>query len=127
MGGNNSPGAIYKTFSSIGSQAVSEKPSSPAFGFGNSPRNARERASTVPGPGNYRYGSSLGNQFASTRESACRTVFGTSTRDDIQKMYMDDDSAKTYYGLDSPPPNAYSLPSTITHQVLSSPRDHIQN
>lgn len=70
----------------MGSQPVSEKESSPAFGFGNSPRSAREYIGRVPGPGTYKTSKSLGPQSESIRPSSTKTVFGSSTRDDIQKV-----------------------------------------
>eukprot|EP00210_Caulerpa_lentillifera_P001174 g1130.t1 len=120
--GNYSPGAVYRVYSAIGTQPISEKESSPAFGFGNSPRSARETIGRVPGPGTYKTTKSFGSQADSTRPTSTKTVFGSSTRDDIQKLYMDQDLAKAKYGLESPPPNAYSVPSAIGRQVLSSRR-----
>lgn len=50
MSGNNSMGAVYKCYDSIGPQPDSKFPSAPAAGFGTSTRSIKYGGVT-PGPG----------------------------------------------------------------------------
>ncbi|KAL1496395.1 hypothetical protein AB1Y20_016350 [Prymnesium parvum] len=70
--------------------------------------------------GNY---SMFGSQALSERSSAGAFGFGSLTRDRWGNTYISPAHAKELYGRNSPPPNAYTLHSSLGRQVthLSSP------
>jgi hypothetical protein len=46
-------------------------------------------------------------QIESTKQNTCKSVFGSGTRDQREKIFQDAESEKTYYGRLSPGPCAY--------------------
>lgn len=119
MTGNVSQGPVYKNYSGIGPQPESKLASSATFSFGSSTRLPKQGKSWVPGPGAYQDKSGIGQQTESKRSTSPRAVFGSSTRDIQEKVYLDDDLMKTYYGKESPGPNAYNVPAGIGAQADS--------
>jgi len=120
MSGNNSQGAVYKTYSSMGPQPDSTFNNSGTFTFGTSARLPKPGKSGVPGPGHYKSQAALGEQKESKRSTSPRAVIGTSTRDGQAKVYLDSELMKTYYGKESPPPGTYNVPGALGSQVVST-------
>jgi len=117
MSGNNSMGAVYKCFDSIGPQPDSKFPSAPAAGFGTSTRSIKYGGVT-PGPGKYETKGAIGKQADSKKENQSRTVFGTSTRDQTVKLGCEEELLKTIaYGRASPGPCTYNATSGHGKQV----------
>lgn len=114
--GNNSQGPVYKTYSAIGNQPESRVATAPVVGFGTSARSQKLGKSGVPGPGAYKSEQSLGVQKESMRSTSPRPVFGTARRSEVQKVYLDDELMKQWYGKESPGPNMYNVPTSIGKQ-----------
>ena len=131
MGGNNSPGAIYNMLSSIEKQPLSNNGTAAKFSFGTEERigkkgrGGRGKEVQKPGPGAYKMPSSLSRQFVSTKKSAASPRFGSSTRDNTQKLFMTTAHEKIHYGRHSPGPGNYVTQSCfgIQHngRALSAP------
>mmetsp|Transcript_15827 Transcript_15827/g.38529 ORF Transcript_15827/g.38529 Transcript_15827/m.38529 type:complete len:301 (-) Transcript_15827:345-1247(-) len=73
----------------------------------------------APGPGSYATISCLGQQFMSNKESASRTKFGTSSRQQQEKVYITAEHERAMIGMHSPAPNTYDAKSSIGQQWLS--------
>ena len=72
-------------------QHHSHKGNQPRWLFTSANRFAYEhvnRAATSPGPGSYVLGQAVGPQFSSTKTSAPMPGFGTSNRDQMQKVFI---------------------------------------
>lgn len=119
MPGNNSMGPIYKLVTSLGPQFDSKMGSGAMYSFGTETRLPRGNLSSAPGPGAYRQGAATGKQLISTKKSSESVVFGTSTRDQVAKVYMED-ADKAFYGLESPGPGAYATLGAVGRQQLST-------
>lgn len=114
-----SQGPVYKCYSAIGPQPESRYFSASAPGFGTSGRSARNGKAHVPGPGSYTHEGGLGEMKESKRSTSPRAVFGTATRDQQSKVWLDEELMKTYGGKESPGPNSYAYPPGVGKQVDS--------
>ena len=117
MGGDNSPGAIYNMLSSISKQPLSNNSTSAKFSFGTAERigkkgnKADRKGMMKPGPGAYKMPFSIAAQIVSTKKSAATPSFGSSTRDNQQKLFLTTDHEKIHYGRHSPGPSIYQATS----------------
>lgn len=118
-GGNNSQGAIYRTTTGFGFQQTSTNTSSPTFRFGTSQRADITSKSKAPGAGEYRSMSSVGKQVDSTKQTAGKASFGSSSRDDLGKVFISTDHEKINYGVESPGPSRYQSQGAVGKQNLS--------
>jgi len=64
--------------------------------------------------------SMFGSQAVSDRVSSGAFGFGTSTRDQLMNTYISPAHLKESYGKHSPPPDTYTLQSSLGKQVLDS-------
>jgi len=115
--GNNSQGPVYKLYSSVGRQQESVKVNPGTMSFGTSARLPKYGNNKAPGPGAYTMKSTLGEQ--TVRPTSPKPVFGTSTRDQQDKVYLTHEAMKSYYGKESPAPNTYNVQGAIGRQFLS--------
>ncbi|KAL6748123.1 flagellar associated protein [Haematococcus lacustris] len=118
MQGNNSQGAVYKSYSAIGPQPESKYQSVPMPGFGTSTRTIKDKKN-IPGPGSYAHEGAIGNMIESKRATSPRPMFGNATRDGQSKVWLDEELMKTYCGRETPAPNSYSLQGALGKQVDS--------
>lgn len=110
--------------SSIGRQALGNRPNTPSFGFGRATRDKVAKTSApgaiaeplhdAPGP-IYAPAGSIGRQVISTKRNAGGHSFSKSSRADSDKAYKGfgegkGDPNKDAMGKDAPPPGAYDLP-----------------
>lgn len=123
IAGNNSQGPVYKTYEGIGPQPESKFQSSPAAGFGTSARSIKY-ATPVPGPGTYAHEGSMGVMKDSRRATDPRAVFGTATRDQVAKVWLDDELMKINYGKETPGPSQYTKPGGMGKQSESQYATH---
>ncbi|EFJ37724.1 hypothetical protein SELMODRAFT_402263 [Selaginella moellendorffii] len=85
--GNNSPGPIYNSLSSIGKQVESINGNAPCLTFGRDKRWKGRRSTGVPGPGAYEDKvTAFGNQCVSSKQSPEKTDFGKATREQTYKI-----------------------------------------
>uniref|UniRef100_A0A383WC15 Flagellar associated protein n=1 Tax=Tetradesmus obliquus TaxID=3088 RepID=A0A383WC15_TETOB len=120
MSGNNSQGPVYKVYSSMGQQPESTAAYPGTMTFGTAQRLPKPGKSGVPGPGHYKTSPALGEQKESKRSTSPRAVFGTATRAGQEKVYLDGELMKTYYGKESAPPGSYNVPGALGRQVAST-------
>jgi len=130
QGTSASPGpAVYTQQASVGPQASGTKESSPLWTFGTEDRWAaqqRENGTTkyavaVPGAGTYNTGVGVGQQQP---ESKTRTMpaygFGSSSREDMSKVFISEEMDKVrQFGRGSPGPASFMLNPAVGKQVLS--------
>lgn len=119
MNGNNSQGAVYKVYSGMGPQPESNLPNAASIGFGSAARLAKGGRSNSPGPGAYKSEGALGDMKDSRRATSPRAVFGSSTRDAVSKIYLDEELNKTFYGRETPAPNVYAANGAVGKQADS--------
>lgn len=119
MSGNNSQGPVYKSYQAIGPQPESKYTSMPAAGFGTSARTMRDRRGNLPGPGAYTHEGGIGTMIDSKRATSPRPVFGSASRDQQSKVWLDDEMMKTYGGRESPGPCNYTTGGSIGKVVDS--------
>lgn len=120
--GQESPGPVYTTDIAIGRQQLSQKGNGPAWVMGNAERFSYDhvkRAASAPGPGAYTLGAAVGPQVASTKHSAPMPGFGTSNRDQMQKLFISSEHEKSMTGNNSPGPCNYAVPAGNGPQHLS--------
>ena len=120
MGGMTSPGAVYKLISSIDKQPLSKNYNAASFSFGSEERLGGKRYhSVVPGPGSYKRDSSFMAQNLSTKQTAPSAGFGTSNRDNLEKVFITEEHNKINFGIHSPGPSAYNAGSSVGKQTRS--------
>jgi len=121
-----SPGPIYSLNAAVGSQQLSQRETQPSWNFTTEHRfksdQQRHTISPGPGPGAYRHHNSVGPQIASTKASSQRTVFGTSSREHMSKVFISTEHGKAYAGKSSPGPASYSLHNATGRQPASKYR-----
>jgi len=125
--GKASPGpSSYTLEPAVGKQLLSENGSQPQWVVGTEKRFAKE-ASWVPGPGNYgkdeqhgRITSAVGAQVASTKQSLPKYGFGTSDREQAQKVYLSPEHEKVTGGREAPGPGKYPIASMTGNTIASS-------
>ncbi|CAD7699537.1 unnamed protein product, partial [Ostreobium quekettii] len=83
-------------------------------------RSGLASKNSTPGAGAYKNPSGVGRQVDSTRDTAPRTAFGTSSRDDIAKVFISTDHEKVNFGNDSPGPSVYNIPPGLGRQSTSN-------
>jgi len=121
MPGNNSQGPIYKVTTCLGPQSDSKVESMPLYSFGTEARLPKRDMNAAPGPGAYKIAGSLAKQPLSNKQTAENAVFGNSTRDQQDKVYMEGEGAdKAFFGLESPGPGTYVVVGAIGRQKLST-------
>jgi hypothetical protein len=72
------------------------------FSFGGKGISRHGRASPTPGPGAYRNPRAFGKQADSLRRSGSEIKFGTSTRDDINKVIVQASPGPAAYSHEAP-------------------------
>eukprot|EP00201_Polytomella_parva_P004331 CAMPEP_0175073746 /NCGR_PEP_ID=MMETSP0052_2-20121109/20789_1 /TAXON_ID=51329 ORGANISM="Polytomella parva, Strain SAG 63-3" /NCGR_SAMPLE_ID=MMETSP0052_2 /ASSEMBLY_ACC=CAM_ASM_000194 /LENGTH=217 /DNA_ID=CAMNT_0016341701 /DNA_START=293 /DNA_END=946 /DNA_ORIENTATION=- len=87
-------------------------------GFGTSTRNEKI-GKNVPGPGAYPHEGGIGIMKESKRSTSPRAIFGTASRDQQNKVWLDDELMKTFGGRESPGPNSYKNQPGVGKQVCS--------
>lgn len=73
----------------------------------------------APGPGTYTAATSLGPQHLSNKQSATNAKFGSSSRQQQQKVYITAEHERAMFGMYSPAPNTYGATSSLGQQWLS--------
>eukprot|EP00740_Mantoniella_antarctica_P007540 CAMPEP_0181363378 /NCGR_PEP_ID=MMETSP1106-20121128/8678_1 /TAXON_ID=81844 /ORGANISM="Mantoniella antarctica, Strain SL-175" /LENGTH=324 /DNA_ID=CAMNT_0023477735 /DNA_START=42 /DNA_END=1016 /DNA_ORIENTATION=- len=106
--GRNVPGAgTYDTYSMNGKQADAAKPSAPNAAFTKANRFKdphTERAKLLPAPGDYVMPSGQGRQVLSRTQSNPKYGFGTTERDQRDKMFISKEHEKAVLGREGPGP-----------------------
>ena len=106
--GRNVPGAgTYNTYSMVGRQVNAAKPSAPSAAFSRADRFKdphTERAKKLPAPGDYVIPSGQGRQVLSRTQSAAKYGFGTTQRDQRDKMFISKEHEKAVHGREGPGP-----------------------
>ena len=106
--GRNVPGAgTYNTYSTCGKQADAAKPSAPFAAFSKAQRfkdPQTERAKHLPAPGDYVMPSGQGRQVMSRTQSNPKYGFGTTERDQRDRMYISKEHEKNMFGKEGPGP-----------------------
>lgn len=106
--GRNVPGAgTYDTHSMSGKQADAAKPSAPFAAFSKADRfkdPQTERAKHLPAPGDYKMPSGQGKQVLSLTQSNPKYGFGTTERDQRDKMYISKEHEKAVHAREGPGP-----------------------
>lgn len=120
LAGNNSQGPVYRVYSSLGKQANGTKHNGGNLVFGSSARSEKYGNANMPGPGTYTHKGAFFQQTLSDRPTSPKPVFGTSSREQQEKVYLTHEAMKTYYGKESPAPNTYNLRSSMGPQFLSN-------
>ena len=118
-----SPGSVYDIPGSVGQQYEGDMPNIPQMKFGTAPRIPKIRDQNLPGPGKYGRGpDAYGRQIESTKKTDARVGFARAERDEVAKLYLDQETSNSTRGLPvwSPGPLAYTLPSSIGKQADSS-------
>jgi len=118
MVGNNSQGPVYKAYEAIGPQPESKYATLPMPGFGTSTRSINYK-NPNPGPGTYKQEGGIGPMTDSRRNTEARTLFATATRDQVDKVWLDDELMKVQCGKESPGPCAYTKPGGLGEQKES--------
>lgn len=91
------------------------------FGTSSRPSVTNKNHAGDPGPGAYKSPGSVAPQMDSRKKNSESAVFGTSTRDQMQKQAVESkEREQALYGVNSPPPNLYSLRGSIGVQNLST-------
>jgi len=125
--GVGSPGpAVHTLRPGIGPQVYSTKQTPAAWAFAKNERfqdPELRRQSKLPAPNAYESPSSVGAQVASTRHSAPLPGFGTSTRENMTKVFLTPAHEKVSFGKASPGPLSYSLQGSIGKQTMSPKKD----
>jgi len=125
--GVGSPGpASYTLRSAIGQQTLSVKQTPASWAFAKNERFQDpdlKRSSKLPSPNAYSQPSSVGQQLVSTRASAPLPGFGTSTRSNMDKVFLTPAHEKVNFGKASPGPLSYSLQPSIGKQSMSPKKD----
>ena len=102
------PGAgTYNSYSMNGRQHDAAKPSAPNPAFTKADRfryPETERAKQLPAPGDYRMPSGQGRQVLSRTVSAAKYGFGTTQRDQRDKMFISKEHEKAVHGREGPGP-----------------------
>ena len=121
--GCDSPGpSMYTLNSAVGDQQLSRKGNQPKWVFSNANRFKYDhvgRAANSPGPGSYTLNAAVGAQVLSTMVSAATPGMGSSTRDQMGKLYISTEHEKAQSGNNSPGPCNYALPEGTGRQALS--------
>jgi len=130
QGTSDSPGpAVYTQRASVGPQVSGAKESSPLWTFGTEDRwAAKDRESgmtkyavAVPGAGTYDAGVGVGKHQP---ESKMKTLpaygFGSSSREDMSKVFISEEMDKVrQFGRGSPGPASFMLNPAVGKQILS--------
>ena len=105
----------------VGQQPVGLSESAPEWKFGADQRWERGNRSTLdnPAPGKYDAASGIGNQADSKKVSLPHFGFGTSTREDQERVFVTQEHNKTLFGRLSPGPSTYTLNPAMGKQHLS--------
>jgi hypothetical protein len=105
----------------VGPQPVGLSESAPEWKFGSDQRWERGNRSTLdnPAPGKYDAASGIGNQADSKKVSLPHFGFGTSTREDQERVFVTQEHNKTLFGRLSPGPSTYTLNPAMGKQHLS--------
>jgi hypothetical protein len=105
----------------VGPQPVGLSESAPEWKFGADQRWERGNRSTLdnPAPGKYDAASGIGNQADSKKVSLPHFGFGTSTREDQERVFVTQEHNKTLFGRLSPGPSTYTLNPAMGKQHLS--------
>ena len=108
--GLESPGpAAYKVLSGVGARDEQQEPHRAGV---FDPEGAElkydyvERAKRLPGAGLYDRPGAVGPQVEATKATRPTVGFGTSTRDHAAKVFLGNEQAKVFYGMESPGPAA---------------------
>ena len=126
--GRASPGpATFMLQPSVGKQVLSVKEVQPAWVLDTSKRFEKLTSSWVPAPGHYgneslqgRIAPGVGPQIASTKPSQPRFGFGSSSRDDREKVYISKDHEASTGGRDAPGPGQYPIRPMTGNQITES-------
>ena len=109
---NKSPGphADYQRRGACGPQ-IDNNQSPPIWGFGGAERFGKNMGKTLaPSPDTYTMRSSLGIQIVSEQDTTPVWGMGSSTRDNVKKVFLGDkQNAVTFQGVNSPGPAAYGI------------------
>ncbi|GIL43142.1 hypothetical protein Vafri_973 [Volvox africanus] len=114
------PGHIYNLPGALDRQAEARKETAASYSF---PQTARLKPtpSTTPGPGVYQaVVHAIGEQPTSPNRSPSRVRFGSSTRDQAQKLFLSSRHIEQQRGTMGSPPGSYDLPGALGQQVTSS-------
>ncbi|KAK3257247.1 hypothetical protein CYMTET_33657 [Cymbomonas tetramitiformis] len=118
-----SPGPVVcNTTSSVGMQPSSVKPTNPSWVLGSESRfkyEHAERASKIPGAGQYEADVALGQQTMSKKKSLPSYSFGTGGREQLRKVFISKDHTKDLSGTNSPGPATVELVGSVGKQVSS--------
>ena len=107
-----SPGpAVYESKSAVGRQVSSQKKSAPTPGFGTAPRAGLALSKPTPSPDKYTVHGSMGKQPTDKARTAPAFGFGSS----LQRP-----RPQTADKLSQPGPGAYSMPTSVGRQVVST-------
>eukprot|EP00798_Chlamydomonas_sp_ICE-L_P007904 gene7904-1116_t len=141
------PGHIYHLPSSIDKQPSAQKPNAPLFSFGKNermkfafsaasglmgpmyglvmaaPRSSVDEDDWVPGPGMYKKTSAFGSQAMSSKTSFPNYRFGTSDRDQADKVYLSNAHVRGNKGMAGADPGTYNPPEAFGSQALSGKRN----
>ena len=128
--GRASPGPASFTLNpAVGKQTLSTKEAQPSWIQGTEKRFGKNTTSWVPAPGHYgdeeAHGRimgtpGVGNQIASTKESAPRFGFGTSNREHAEKVYISKDHEASTGGRDAPGPGQYPVKPMTGNTIAES-------
>lgn len=123
-----SPGpAVYSMRSTVGPQVDGSLLSAPQWAFGSAGRFANDMPkdkAAAPGPGQYETRSSVGVQAVSAQPSQPIYGMGTSTRENVGKVYLSErHSSSLFTGALSPGPASYALRDSIGKQCASTKGD----
>lgn len=118
QGNTVTPGPQYNLKSAVGTQVSSATKSAPQWAFGTNQRfNFGKGGAGVPGPGNYDAHPGVGTQVSSKMGSSPIYGFGSSTREQVGKVFIAEEHNKSLFGVGSPGPCTYNLPSAVGKQV----------
>ena len=108
---NKSPGphADYHRRGACGPQ-IDNNLSPPMWGFGGGDRFGRDGPPKGPSPDTYSQRSAVGAQISSKLDTTPQWGMGSSTRDNVKKVYIGEkQNTTTLYGVGSPGPAAYGI------------------
>lgn len=119
-----SPGPAWGSHaipSTVGPQVDGAFESAPRWAFGSAQRFGVIAKTKDPGPGSYESRSSLGAQGSSRLPTQPLFGMGTSTRDNVNKLYISEKhSTSLFTGKNSPGPATYSLNASVGKQGAST-------
>lgn len=130
--GKASPGpCTYMLNPAVGKQVLSYGPSGfarsvkngsqPTWVFGKAERLMVAKSTNMPGPGAYEIATAVGVQASSTKRSLPRFGFGTSTRENVAKVYISAEHEKVMPGgRDVPGPGQYPAQNMTGSRIASS-------